>query len=237
MIYIQSNSDRTLPHHFDAACAMYGAIDSGVDFRLTSFEEVRSGKFDALIKTNLFVGSVEFMTEVFNRVGIANVKIPINSNRTAKTITLKEALLLSKSGTKLFIKPFQIKLFTGLVLEGYDYPDLNKLPDETLVMAYEPFTHRIVSEWRIYVYNNEMRDSHCYTGDFTVGPDYEYIKGVISQNASTFPIAYTIDAGILANYETVVIEFNDMWAIGNYGVENGLYFRVLKNRYFQIMKS
>lgn len=26
MIYIQSDDERSLPHHFDAACAMYGAI-------------------------------------------------------------------------------------------------------------------------------------------------------------------------------------------------------------------
>lgn len=41
---------------------------------LTSFEEVQSGKFDMLIHKKLFVGSVEFMREVFKRVGIENVK-------------------------------------------------------------------------------------------------------------------------------------------------------------------
>jgi hypothetical protein len=60
MIYIQSNSERTMPHHFDCATALYGAIDNCQDFRLTSFEEVNSGKFDLLIKNKLFVGSTEF---------------------------------------------------------------------------------------------------------------------------------------------------------------------------------
>jgi len=55
MVYIQSNIDRNLAHHFDCSCALYGAIDSGLDYRLTSFEEVKSGKFDNLIKNNLFV--------------------------------------------------------------------------------------------------------------------------------------------------------------------------------------
>ncbi len=63
MVYIQSDNDRKLPHHFDAACALFGAIDSGVDYRLTTFEEVQSGKFDSLIKKNLFVGSTEFMLD------------------------------------------------------------------------------------------------------------------------------------------------------------------------------
>jgi hypothetical protein len=55
MIYIQSDSERKLPHHFDAACAMYGAIETGKEYRLTSYDEVASGKFDSLIKTNLFL--------------------------------------------------------------------------------------------------------------------------------------------------------------------------------------
>ena len=28
MVYIQSDKERKLPHHFDAACALYGALDS-----------------------------------------------------------------------------------------------------------------------------------------------------------------------------------------------------------------
>lgn len=61
MIYIQSDNERKRPHHFDAACAMFGAIESDQEYRLTSFEEVQSGKFNMLIKNNLFIGSVEFM--------------------------------------------------------------------------------------------------------------------------------------------------------------------------------
>lgn len=74
MIYIQSNSEKNLPHHFDAACAMYGAIESGCDFKLVSYEEVKSGKFDSLIRSRLFVGSVEFMNEVFSRIGLSNFR-------------------------------------------------------------------------------------------------------------------------------------------------------------------
>ena len=52
MVYIQSNKEKTLPHHFDCACALYGAIDSGLEFRLASFEEVQEGKYDNLMRSN-----------------------------------------------------------------------------------------------------------------------------------------------------------------------------------------
>ncbi|MBK7362676.1 MAG: hypothetical protein IPJ01_10310 [Micavibrio sp.] len=119
MIYIQSNTERTLPHHFDCSCALFGAIDSAMDYRLTSFEEVSSGKFDMLIKNNLFVGSVEFMREVFKRIGKNDVRLPLNSDREHIVITLEEAYIRVSEGDKLFIKPIEIKLFTGLVLEGF----------------------------------------------------------------------------------------------------------------------
>lgn len=91
MVYIQSNPERTLPHHFDVACAMFGAIENAKDYRLTSFEEIESGKFDSLIKQRLFCGSVEFMREVFKRIGLNDVRLPRNSNRTSEVITLGEA--------------------------------------------------------------------------------------------------------------------------------------------------
>lgn len=60
MIYIQSNIKKTRPHHFDCSTAMFGAIETEMDYKLTTIEDVKSGKWDSLIRRNLFVGSVEF---------------------------------------------------------------------------------------------------------------------------------------------------------------------------------
>ena len=133
MIYIQSKSkELTISHHFDCACALYGAIDTGVDYKFVTFEEVQSGKCDNLIKRNLFVGSVEFMREVFSRIGKTDVRVPRNSNRKCDFITLGEAFERTKDGSKLFIKPIEIKLFTGLVLDGFRYSCLDSLSKDTV---------------------------------------------------------------------------------------------------------
>lgn len=239
MIYIQSNNERTLPHHFDCSCALYGAIESARDYRLTTFQEVVSGKFDALIRKNLFIGSTEFMREVFKRVGLTDVRLPMNSNRPHETITLAEAHKRVAGGEKLFIKPIEIKLFTGLVLDGMDYTCLKGLPDDTKVMAYEPFKSPILTEWRVYVHNHKMVDSRHYSGDLKISPNYSNVFGFIWENMENgFPCAYTIDVGVL-NFEqqTIVVEYNDMWAIGNYGMPNDMYLRALKDRYFEIINK
>lgn len=247
MIYIQSNNERTLPHHFDCSCALYGAIDLGEDYRLTTFEEVESGKFDALIKTSLFVGSVEFMREVFKRAGKTKVRLPMNSNRPCRIITLAEAFEIASSGHRIFIKPVEIKLFTGFVLDQSKYSCLNGLPEHTEVFCYSPFPRPIASEWRAYILENELIYCGNYAGSVYISPDYRYIRKVINQNRQSFPqfpCAYTIDMAILKDDndewgrwdENEVVEFNDMWAIGNYGMPNDLYVRALKKRYFEIMK-
>jgi hypothetical protein len=95
----------------------------------------------------------------------------------------------------------------------------------------------IESEWRCYILNNRVEYIANYSGDFLVNLNGTYLQRVIADNKSTFPTAYTIDIGVLANGENVVIEFNDMWAIGNYGVPNDLYLRMLKERYFEIIRN
>lgn len=235
MVYIQSDTDRKLPHHFDCACGLYGALDHGLEIRLTTFEEVQSGKFDNLIRDNVFIGSVEFMKEVFSRVGKTDIRVPENSNRQHLKMTLGEAKILSKS-KNIFIKPFDIKLFTGFVLDQMVYSSISDISDDTLVMVYDVFSSTIESEWRCYIGRNRVVDIRNYSGDMFITPNKEYLESVINSNKLKFPTAYTIDIGILENGDNVVIEYNDMWAIGNYGIDNYEYFSLLKSRYFEIVK-
>jgi hypothetical protein len=235
MIYIQSDSERKLPHHFDCASALYGCSDLGYDFRLTSFEEVQSGKFDMLIPNNLFIGSVEFMTEVFNRVNRFPDRLP-NSDRKTDIIKLDEAISRVESGQRLFKKPYQIKLFTGMVFEKIYLSMLNPYPKDTLVYINDPFESQIISEWRIYVKNGRMVDAKNYSGDWKITPDWKISEKII-EDFTNKPICFTLDVAVLQNGKTECVEFNDMWAIGNYGLPNDEYVSLLRNRYFEIIRS
>jgi hypothetical protein len=237
MIFIQSNNEKTLPHHFDVACVMYGAIETDQKYKLISYNDVISGKFDNLITNNLFVGSVEFMREVFRRVGINEPKTPTNSNREYYLSTISEIKQSVKLDNKHFIKPLIIKLFTGFVIDQMVYTSLNNIPDDTEVMVYEPFKYNIESEWRCYIYNNKLQYLANYSGDLLININPNYLNDIINHNKEIFPIAYTIDVGVLSNGENVIIEYNDMWAIGNYGLPNDLYLKMLKQRYFEVIKT
>jgi hypothetical protein len=236
MIYIQKDNNKDVPHHFDAACAMYGAIEWGLEYRLISYEDltIYSSMNRLITPDNLFVGSVEFMRQVFV-IKSKYPKVPDNSNRIFQVMTLGEVKARAKAGEKWFIKPFQIKLFTGFVIDQMQYSCIQNIPDETKLMVYEPFKHPIESEWRCYINNHKLEYVANYSGDCLVGVDGSYLMSVINSNKDTFPCAYTIDIGILSNGENVVIEYNDMWGIGNYGLPNDIYLRMLKNRYREIL--
>lgn len=238
MIYLQGTEDKTRPYHFDTACAMYGAIESGLDYRLITIEEVISGKFDRLILGNLFVGSTEFMTAVFARIGLTSVGLPLNSLRPTMITTLGRAFEIFENNQKpIFIKPVKIKQFGYAILDGTINSHLNSVDRESQVYIYPVFEKRLASEWRIYVRRHKMVDSRNYSGDYTISPNYDYVNDVIESLKDKFPSSYVFDVGIFEDGENIDIEFNDMWAIGNYGVPNDLYLSMLKERYFDIIKN
>ena len=237
-VYIQANNDN-LPHHFDAACALYGAIDLGLDYKLITYDWLDTINPE-LFRNNLFVGSVEFMRKIFDKLG-KSPRVPDNSNREEEFIKLSEVKTRIENGETLFVKPKQIKLFTGMVVNKQFIFSLNPYPDDTDVIVSKPFESEIVSEWRCYVRKNIIGDPivdiRCYSGDTFVIPKKEFILELFNQNILKYPKAYTIDVAILENGENTVVEYNDMWAIGNYGIENEKYVSLLKERYFEIIRS
>lgn len=237
MIYVQKDNSRDWPHHFDAASAMYGSFDmNGPDsVKLVSYDEVKSGKFDALIRTNLFVGSVEFMAEVFNRIGVTPEfsLLPDRPFYIMSAGQVRDAILADKKPR--FVKSVKNKVLSGVLLELDWVSILNSVSDDTTLMVYEPLP-RIISEWRIYVHRGQMIDSRNYSGDFKISPDYTYAMNKITKLKDTAPIAYTLDVGVLENGSTTTIEFNDMVHIGNYGIENTQYLSALRDRYFEIIR-
>lgn len=235
MIYLQSDSGKTRPYNFDTACVMYAAIENEQNYRLTSMEEVMSGEFDTIIRSRPFVGTVEFMNEVFKRIN-KSPRVSLNSDRNSKTMSLGEARELILNGEVLFIKPKEIKLFTGSVIDKMFLSTLNPYPDDTVVLVYKPFDSPIISEWRCYVHMNKIVDARNYSGDFKTSINWNIVDNKV-KNYNNFPIAYTVDIAVLENGDNVVVEFNDMWAIGNYGMDNTLYSRLLKDRYFEIIRG
>lgn len=106
----------------------------------------------------------------------------------------------------------------------------------------------IFSEYRCFVHNKKLVGLQWYSGDFTEFPSIDKILSFINKmnKWEHSPIAYTLDVGIIKskNFEnndspesdsrTVVIECNDAWSIGNYGLDPLIYAKMLRDRWFEL---
>ena len=124
----------------------------------------------------------------------------------------------NKCYKKVFIKPSQnIKAFTGFVM---DDPRLLRLWSEKFEgEVYEQEVVDIISEYRLYVSQGKILGLFNYAGDCLIFPDAELIKTVKYRADDLEYLSYTLDFGVLNDGRTILIEANDGYAIGNYGLE------------------
>jgi len=123
----------------------------------------------------------------------------------------------------VFIKPMRdVKLFTGFVMEKESDLDFiqkyikHPVPDDTEVYVSEVLPP-IVAEYRCFVHEGKLTGIQYYQGDFTVYPTIRMIEDMIDDYESA-NCAYTLDVGVMEHGITLLIEVNDMWAIGSYGM-------------------
>lgn len=135
----------------------------------------------------------------------------------------------------IFIKSKEQKRITGKVIRnasdlvGLGYQEENPEIYISEVMDF-------VSEYRVFVRYGEVLDCKHYWGDPMVFPDAAIVKAAISKYQSA-PDAYGIDFAVTKEGKTVLIEVNDAWALGCYGLEMHLYAKFLITRWAQITNT
>lgn len=138
-----------------------------------------------------------------------------------------------------FIKPSNdVKKFTGTVIEN-DFGlnilrDYDGVKDEDSVLLSNVIN--IVSEYRCFVHENELKGIQYYLGDFREYPDVSVIDNMILDYKSS-NVAYTLDVGVTDKGETILIEVNDMWAIGSYGMNARIYALMCVRRMREIARN
>jgi hypothetical protein len=214
-------------------CAAYGAFDSGTTVFFS--EEPRP----QVHKLQLHVGSTEFMYKLWESIG-KSPDVPRNCDREHREMTLAEAIEIA-TRRQIFVKPFRKKLFTGTVISRDTIAQVRVYDSLEKVFVYEPYDRKILSEWRVYVRRGHADgQKHCpvfcanYAGDPMKFPSEDFVKAKVSEN-SDFPSAYVMDVAVFKDGHCDVVEYNDMWAIGNYGLDNQTYYSMLKQRYFEIV--
>ena len=134
----------------------------------------------------------------------------------------------------LFVKPaHRIKAFTGFVASDVLMFDIFSERYQGEVIVQDVID--IVSEHRVYVNNNQIVGCKHYSGDCLRFPQrciVNLVHGTAMECIDHH--SYCMDFAVLANGHTVLIELNDGWAIGNYGLDPKTYYLFVRDRWLQI---
>ena len=151
--------------------------------------------------------------------------------------TMLEARRTVEKGQPIFVKPHatQLKRFKAKPLREFsDLLATSHVPDELIVECSEvtPF----LSEFRVFVMHGEIVGVRQYNGDHLLFPDPARVKAAVAAFEEA-PSAYALDFGVCEDGRTLVVEVNDGYAIGSYGLAPVIYAALIDARWSQLRQS
>ena len=136
----------------------------------------------------------------------------------------------------VFIKPVEEKIAPGIVVRSWaDIQEEYGLIDpETEIYCSEPV--EFISEWRCFLLYGQIIGIQFYYGDRAA----EYDRSVVDAAVKAFPnmpAGCALDFGVTNDGRTLLIEMNDGYSLGTYGLKPTLYARLLTARWAELNKT
>lgn len=133
----------------------------------------------------------------------------------------------------IFIKPvYDAKRFTGTVVNSTkDLITCGGSLGDTEVWCSEVVNFD--AEWRCYVRNGEILDIRMYKGEWRKHFNSNIVEEAIKKY-ETSPNGYGIDFGVTDKGETLVVEVNDGYSLGSYGLQSISYAKLLSARWAEL---
>lgn len=226
-------------------------FESGYSFwagcRLLGVETVffQRPEFDTLPlrKETLVMGGVGTVRKAFERLGVpqpAVGEMPPTEilefyGRKLWATTMAEVRNAYETNEHFFIKPLRMhKEFVGHVTSGLvgDLVKTASLPDEFEILASEVIRFEV--EYRLFVHRGKVIGAKHYRGNFRKSVDFSVADTVIERYPDA-PVAYSLDLGLDEHGRTLVVEINDSFALGSYGLSSLPYTRMVIDRWEEIV--
>jgi len=189
-------------------------------------------------------GAVAIVHDALNRLSIAapqNIDFPESlrpffGRKTWSTTmgAIREIQRVDPNQLPLHVKPRdRQKLFKGTLIHGYsDLIPFSGVDDSEPVITQEPVVFR--SEWRATLLRGAVINVSHYKGDPLAFPDVATISAAVSAFEDQ-PIGCALDWGITDRNDTILVEANDGFALGNYGVRGHQYTAMIECRWRELL--
>jgi len=93
-----------------------------------------------------------------------------------------------------------------------------------------------LAEWRCFVRSGDILDVRRYRGNWRSHFDPRIVQNIVNQ-FKTAPKGYAVDIGLTDKGETLLIEVNDGYALGHYGVFSLDYAKLLSARWSELTNT
>lgn len=199
--------------------------------------------FDAWLKVDIRAGVAGFIGDVHRALQVMNKPIPENVDypeelkgylgRVIREGTLDD--LRRHPGEPMFVKPKEHKAFSGFLWtgDGVSRRRIVTHGDETPVFLCAPVTFE--AEFRSFVLYGQVIDCRKYKGDWSKAPDKDTVLSAAKLMGKERH-AYCLDWGVTSDGRTLLVEMNEGYSFGHYGLAPVSYARMLSARWTQMVK-
>ena len=238
--FIQFNDD--LPINVNCFVSMQGFLTLGYQIVPFSKGEPVSGNSEDIVVH----GEIQEVRRVLRDLGKEQPKVLSippslvhHLHRASTEITLGQIREnVQKEGKTVFIKPAAVhKAFNGHVVSSFrDLIRTASLDDSYVVVVQDVVT--FLSEWRSFVLHEKIVHLAHYMGDPLIFPQRQVIEDFVQGYSPEFsPVAYSADFGVLENGKTALVEVNDAFSLGAYGMSANPYARLIEARWKEIIQT
>ncbi len=203
------------------------------------FEMLEYNEAEQIQESNIAVGRIRFIYELLTKQGIP-IPSPLDYPDALKAFlgrNIWESTINTISNQpdnwNVFVKPKGLtKKFTGKLIQNTS--DLIGMGDRTVdtpVWVSEPVN--FLAEWRVFIRYGRILGVRPYKGDWRC----QYDAAVIQKAVDAYiyaPNGYALDFGLTSDGRTLLVEANDGYALGFYGLFYIDYAKLLSARWAQL---
>ena len=236
-----------IPHSHNFANAMYGFMELGA--KIERYHEIKD-IYDRVKREDIVLDYIYQCNTIFNKFGVSpyipdypEVLSEFLGRKIWKDSMYRFSCDEKKWGAGYFVKPVKDKVFTGHVISsisdlmgcGNHSEDYEILVSETLDIA---------AEWRVFILYDRILDVRPYgiiLDRSRKSYRYHYDSKVLDQMIEAFtkwedrPMACSMDICCTKDGRTLLVEMNDAYALGCYGLSSVIYARVISARWSQLL--
>lgn len=221
----------------------YHVARKGFEYRGAEINIFQRHEFDELRlqKNDIVIAGISLTHKAFAELGLSVPSLPAIpealapfAGRMTWRSTIGDVRQRVSRGDPIFFKPApsQPKLFTGLVANRVsDLVETASLDDATPIDCSEIVSFR--SEYRCFVLNGEVIGVRPYKGDPLLFPESGRIRKAVAA-WSDAPVAWALDMGVTSANQTLLVEVNDSYALGSYGLPPARYAAMIEARWAEL---